>query len=268
MKSKSSTPFARFPPIRDKRDVVPDSNLLARLPLLLGVDGATLRRIAEAAQLRELVKREYAIRKGTSGDNFMLLVKGRLQVVDVMENGREVGLNFLAPGEYFGELALIDGLPRSASVLATENSLILQIPKPQALALFYGHPLVAERLLKHLAEKLRTASDYQSILSLPNAFQRVFALLNRFARVAPGGLIVIDKMPTQQEIAITINTSRETVSRAIQVLIQRGVVEKDMRRLIVRKPEALLSAMADDYTYPEEHPTAQGVLQSGPSNRH
>ena len=80
-------------------------------------------------------------------------------------------------------------------------------------------------------------------MSIPSAFQRVFALLNQFAKTAPGGLVVIEKMPTQQEIAIMVNTSRETVSRAIQILLQKGVVEKDLRRLIVRLPEVLDKAV-------------------------
>ena len=105
---------------------------------------------------------------------------------------------------------------------------------------------MAERLLKRMASTIRAAANYRTILGIPNAFQRVFALLNQFAKIAPGGLVVIEKMPTQQEIAIMVNTSRETVSRAIHILIQKGVVEKDMRRLIVRQPEALRKVAATE----------------------
>jgi DNA-binding transcriptional regulator YhcF (GntR family) len=94
-----------------------------------------------------------------------------------------------------------------------------------------------------MASSIRNAANYRTILSIPSAFQRVFALLNQFAKTAPGGLVVIEKMPTQQEIAIMVNTSRETVSRAIQILLQKGVVEKDLRRLIVRQPEELSKAV-------------------------
>ena len=90
-----------------------------------------------------------------------------------------------------------------------------------------------------MASSIRSAANYRTILSIPSAFQRVFALLNQFAKSAPGGLVVIEKMPTQQEIAIMVNTSRETVSRAISELIRLGVVEKDLRRLIIRKPDVL-----------------------------
>ena len=90
-----------------------------------------------------------------------------------------------------------------------------------------------------MASGLRNASNYRAILGIPNAFQRVYALLVQFSVTAPGGLVVIENLPRQQEIAIMVNTSRETVSRALHELIQRGVVEKDLRRLIVRKPDVL-----------------------------
>jgi len=224
----------------------PTADLLASLPLLAGVDPGRLAHLATHAQLKSLSKREYAIRKGSPGDHLLFLIRGRLQVVDITESGREVGLTFLDEGDFFGELAIIDDQPRSASVVASEPSIVLLLPKHEALHLFYRTPLVAERLLKRFAAKLRLASEYQAILSMPNAFQRVFALLSRFMHVAPGGLMVIEKIPTQQEIAITVNTSRETVSRAIHLLIRQGVVQKDMRRLIVRKPDALLAAATDE----------------------
>jgi len=173
----------------------------------------------------------------------LFVLTGRLQAVDLTEDGREIGLSFLIPGDYFGELSIIDGLPRSASVVASEKSLIALLPRNTALTLIYQNPLVAERMFKKMAASIRSAANYRAILGIPSAMQRVFALLNQFAKLAPGGLVVIEKMPTQQEIAIMVNTSRETVSRAIQVLLQKGVVEKDLRRLIVRQPAELSKAV-------------------------
>lgn len=226
-------------------ELVVSPALLSTLPLLKGVDEAILARLTECARLRALVKREFIIRKGSAPEHLLFLVRGALQVLDVTESGRVIGHNSLRPGEYFGEISIIDGLPRAATVVATETSTVLLIPRADALFLFHHSPPVAERMLKRSAERLRRASDYQAILSMPNASQRIYALLSRFVQTAPGGLTVITKMPTQQEIAITVNTSRETVSRALRALIQQGVVQKDMRRLIVRKPEALHLATLD-----------------------
>ena len=216
---------------------------LRNIPLLAGVDEDTLKQVGAALQIRTVERGKHVLHKGRTGDHLMFLLAGRLQAVDLTEDGREVGLNFLFPGDYFGELSIIDNLPRSATVVACENSLVASLPREEALALFYHTPLVAERLIKRMASSIRHAANYRTILSIPSAFQRVFALLNQFAKLAPGGLVVIEKMPTQQEIAIMVNTSRETVSRAIQVLLQKGVVEKDLRRLIVRQPAELSKAV-------------------------
>jgi len=224
---------------------------LQKIPLLADVDSETLNQVAAALQLRTVERGQHVLHKGGGGDHLLFLLAGRLQAVDMIEDGREIGLNFLTKGDYFGELSIIDGLSRSASVVACENSLIALLPRTHALALIYQNPLVAERLLRRMAANIRTAANYRTILGIPNAFQRVFALLNQFAKIAPGGLVVIEKMPTQQEISIMVNTSRETVSRAIHILIQKGVVEKDMRRLIVRQPDALRKAVSNDASSPE-----------------
>lgn len=212
---------------------------LARLPFFEGVDARTLAEVAAVTSWRELKKRQQVLSKGAAGDHLLFLVEGRLQVLDVTESGREIGLNLLMPGDYFGELSVIDGQPRSASVVAMETSLVALVPKTQAWELFRHNPLVAERVLLGLAARLRTASVYQTILCLPNASQRVFALLLRLCKVAPGGLVVIDNPPKQQALAIMANTSRESVSRAITMLTDEGVLEKDHHRLIVRDRKAL-----------------------------
>jgi CRP/FNR family cyclic AMP-dependent transcriptional regulator len=227
---------------------------LQNIPLLKGVDKATLERLVPVFQFRTVARGGFVLHKGGSGEHLLFLLTGRLQAVDVSEEGREIGLSIIVPGDYFGDLAIIDGLPRSASVVACEASLVAFLPRVQALDLIYNNPLVAERVLKRMASKIRDASNYRAILGIPNAFQRVFALLNQIAKIAPGGLVIIEKMPTQQEIAIMVNTSRETVSRAIHALIQKGVVEKDMRRLIVRHPDALREAVNAEQGQASENP--------------
>jgi len=215
---------------------------LRQVPLLSGLDSVTLESIKGLLQVRKVSKGSYVVHKGSSGDHLLFILSGRLQAVDITDDGQEIGLSLLDTGDYFGEISIIDGLPRSASVVACENSVVGQLSKPHAQALIYQHPQVAERVLKRLAAGLRKASFHQAVISLPNAFQRVFTLLEHMACDAPGGLRLIEKIPKQQEIAIMANTSRETVSRAINILIEQGAVHKDRRRLIVRKPDLLRNA--------------------------
>ncbi|MDR3353090.1 MAG: Crp/Fnr family transcriptional regulator [Zoogloeaceae bacterium] len=225
---------------------------LQNIPLLRGLDAETLRQVASVLQIRQAARGAHVLHKGGVGDALVFVLAGRLQAVDTNEEGKEVGLSFILPGDYLGELAIIDDEPRSASVIACEPSLLAFLPRKQAQTLIYHHPLVAERVLRRMAAALRKSSSYRAILGIPNAFQRVFALLQQLTVMAPGGLVVIERMPTQQEVAIMVNTSRETVSRALSLLIRKGVVEKDLRRLIVRQPQVLKDAAAGrDMIVPE-----------------
>ena len=212
---------------------------VSHLALLEGLDESTIRKITTVLKIRTAERGDCILERWSAGHSLLFLLTGRLQAVDVTEDGREVGLSFLMPGDYFGELSVIDGLPRSATVVACERSSYALLPRGHALDLMHHHPLIAERMFKRLASSIRRTSTFRTILGIPNAHKRVYALLDYLMRTSPGGLVVIENLPSQQEIAIMINTSRETVSRAIRALIQRGVLEKDLRRLIVRKPDAL-----------------------------
>lgn len=223
-------------------DVKPSKSVtvqLNKIPLFVGLDEVTLKKIAVSLQLYDLDPGSSLLKKGESGEHLVFLLSGRLQIVDLAEKEHVLTLSFMTAGDYFGELSIIDDLPHAVTVVACEQSIYALLPRTEALNLMHNNPLVSERIFKKLALGVRQASNFRTILGIPNAFQRVYALLNYLSKTSPGGLVVIDSLPTQQEISTMINTSRETVSRAIQVLIHRGVVEKDMRRLIIRKPENL-----------------------------
>lgn len=215
---------------------------LRNIPLLRGVDEKFLRQVAAALRLRTYEKGAHIIHKGGVGEHLIFILAGRVQAIDFTEDGKEAGLSFLAPGDYFGELSIIDGEARSASVVASQKSLLAFLPRVQALNLIYNNSLVAERVIKRLAGALRRVTAQRTILAIPNAYQRVFAVLNQFVKIAPGGRAFIEQMPTQQEIAIMANTSRETVSRAIRTLLQKGIAEKEIGKLIIKTPDALRRA--------------------------
>lgn len=214
---------------------------LLRIPLLEGLSLSTMKDLSKKVHIRQIRRGQWVIRKGSTGDQLYFLLAGRLQVVDITDSGKEIGLSFLSRGDYFGELSVIDGLPRTSSVLAITDAEIATLSRQSALELMHNHPSVAERMLKNMASMIRNANAYRAILAITNANQRVYALLEKMVHLAPGGLHVIDPLPKQQEIAIMINTSRETVSRAIHSLINIKVIEKDLRRLIIRDLEKLQS---------------------------
>lgn len=218
------------------------AELLHGVCLLQGLEPAELERVAGYMHLRFLERGQWALRKGGGGEQLLFLLEGLLQVIDTNDVGQAVGLHVVRAGDFFGELSVIDGLPRSASVLALEASQVASLPREQALMLFCNHPLVAERLLKRMAAAVRQATRLRSILALPQAPQRICALLDHLSHLAPGNLAVIEPLPRQREVARMVNTSRETVSRVLQLLLRQQVVQKDRQRLIVRNPQALREA--------------------------
>jgi CRP/FNR family cyclic AMP-dependent transcriptional regulator len=214
-------------------------NDLRKFPLFANLPEEELKVTAGLLRLKTFARREIVCRKDDAPDGLYLLFTGSLQAVDIAEDGREIGLNLIKPGSFFGELSVIDGHPRSAHVIALQPSTVGLIPQVAAREVFYKLPATAEAMMKHLAALVRNLSAFRALLAIPNAQQRVYALLQQLAQQMPGGLVAIQNLPKQQEIAIMINTSRETVSRAIAHLVATGVLEKDFRRLIVRDPNRL-----------------------------
>ncbi|MFZ2627317.1 MAG: Crp/Fnr family transcriptional regulator [Rugosibacter sp.] len=214
--------------------------IVARIPLLQGLDDDTLGKLSSIMVSRIYLPNDTVMRKGSLTNNLGFLFSGVLQVVDTSEDGRETGVNVIQPGAFFGELAVLDGQPRSASVVALKQSEAAFLPNAQARTLIFNRPLVAERMLLHFTRAQRALTQQCTLLSIPNAFHRVFAQLQSLVRETPQGKII--DLPKQHEVAIMVNTSRETVSRALHTLIKLNVLEKKGAVLIVRKPAQLKTA--------------------------
>jgi CRP/FNR family cyclic AMP-dependent transcriptional regulator len=212
---------------------------LRKFPLFADLPEDELKVASGLLRVKQYARRDLVCRKDAPADGLYLLFSGSLQAIDIAEDGREIGLNLIKPGNFFGELSVIDGLPRSAHIIALQPSLVGVIPQAAARDAFYRLPATAEAMMRHLTSLVRNLSAFRALLAIPNAQQRVYALLLQLAQAMPGGLVAIQNLPKQQEVAIMINTSRETVSRAIAHLVAIGVLEKDYRRLIVRDLQRL-----------------------------
>lgn len=213
---------------------------LRKIPLFAELSEEEMARVKAELRIREHEKREIVLHKGGSGDGLLFLLSGQLQVIDVTEDGRAIGLRMLAPGDFFGEIALINNSTRSASVVAMTKVLVAFLPAPTALHLFSHSPPVAALMLRHLAQKIQRDSEFRALLSINNTAKRIYTYLVLMQQKpsVPGTPAVVN-LPTHQDIANMINTSRETVTRALASLVQQGVVQKDSHKLIIIKPDAL-----------------------------
>jgi CRP/FNR family transcriptional regulator, cyclic AMP receptor protein len=227
--------------------------VMSQLPLLAGLPAVTQAHLAQHAVERVFAKREVVIQKGSDGGSLCFLLEGRLQGVDFTVDGREVGLYFINPGDYFGDIAVIDGQPHPVYVTAVSRSRVVFIPRDLIRPILFAHARLAEVLCTSLALRLRQISGQRRILGLPNPIQRVCAQLELLLVSSKEGGTWVRNAPTHQELAIMINASRETVTRVFQLLQSRGVVERSGNDL--RVDDALfLSEVAAGKRQPEKAP--------------
>lgn len=235
--------------IRQPSQHIASIELLKTQHLFKGLSDETLEELRHRIRFQEYRKNDYILHKGGTGDSLLLLFTGRLQVISLSEEGKEVGLNFIEAGDYFGEIAIIDGGPRSAAVIATTTSVVGFLPKTHALNLFHNSPILAERILNRLCQIIRQETLYRTNLGSSKAYTRIYSVLfGKTTTLPPQDKILpapikrplaVENLPNQQAIAIMANVSRETVSRALQALVKAGIIQKDTKRIVIQNPELL-----------------------------
>lgn len=212
---------------------------LRKIPLLAELSDEEMARVKADLRIRQYAKRDVVLQKGAAGDSLLFLLTGSLQVIDITEDGRAIGLRMLQPGDFFGEIAVINGTMRSASVVAVTPVLVALLPRQTALHLFAHSPSVANQMLRFLAEKVQRDSEFRALLSIHNTARRIYTFINLLKEKKEGDVHVVENLPTHQDIANMINTSRETVTRTLLALVQQGIVQKGTHKLIIVKPDAL-----------------------------
>ena len=235
-------------------------DILQRLPLLSALPRVTLSELSKVSDFKTFNKREVVVNKGAEPQHLLFLLDGRLQGVDFTVDGKEVGVFFTQPGEFFGELGVMDHGPHPETIIAIVKSTVITIPRYAIRPLLLAMPALAEMLTMRLASKLRQASAQRRILGLTSPTQKVCAQLwvmllqdplsaasqlatsnaqRSLPPQSPAHVNRIVQMPTQQEIAIMVNASRETVTRVFQQLLLKGLVERDGLDLLILKPSFL-----------------------------
>jgi CRP/FNR family transcriptional regulator, cyclic AMP receptor protein len=168
------------------------------------------------------------------------VVEGSVRAVDFSSSGREVVYAVIGAGGHFGELSAIDGLGRSASVVAVEDCLLAALTATQLESLIRAQPEVAIELLRGLVAIIRTTDERLTEVSTLGAVARVCRELLRLARTDERtGALVVDPLPTQKDLAGAAGTARETVARTLSQLTRDGSVERAGRTLHIRDRAAL-----------------------------
>ncbi len=214
---------------------------LSGISLLQGLDPAERARLEKICAWRTYRRGQVIIERGSPGSDVIFLVDGVIQIFSLTPGGREVLYGTLAAGEYCGELAAIDGLPRSAAARARETALVAIMPAVEFRHLLQTHAPIANQVLERVVKLVRACDDRILTLSTLTAVQRVYSILLDMAQpdAAGVGLWVVRPLPPMREIAAIIATSRETVARAIGHIRQREIVRRRDRNLYILDREKL-----------------------------
>ena len=217
--------------------------LLSSFPILKPLPAADLAQLAQQSTRRKFARRGIVLNAGEKEEHLCFLFEGRLQGVDFTIDGREVGLYFVEPGDFCGELGLFDRGPQPEYVIALTPAVVILVPMDSMREIMLKSPGVVNVIGARLAARVRQMTYQRSLLGLPNIAQRVCCQL---------WLLIPDKdkqtrqdskisnPPTHMEIAIMLNVSRETVTRVFQTLQNRQIVKRDgPTRLLVNDLQVL-----------------------------
>ena len=203
--------------------------VLRNVPLFSGLDESELQRLSQVAVRRRAGRNEQVVRAGEDAESLIVLLTGRAKVTNFDEEGREIILAWLGPGEFFGEMGLIDGSPRSASVVAVEPCELLAIGKSEFQRCIQENFQVAQKLMQILVRRLREADRNIESLALLDVCGRVARLLLDMSEDENGKRVVRQKI-SKQDMARMIGASREMVSKVMRDLELGGyiVVDNDL----------------------------------------
>lgn len=223
------------------------TELLKRVPLFEGLNDGELSALSQVALPRVFPKDRVVIMAEDEGDTLFLIHRGQVKVSIVSEDGREVILSILGEGDFFGEMSLLDGNPRSANVTTMSETELLMIRRPDFLRLIQKDPQIAIKLLSVLASRLRKTDRKIEGLALSDVTGRITQTLLQLAEEqgspTPDGILVKNR-PTHQELANMSGTTRETVSRVLKRLENQGYIAHKGKNLLI---VAVDQAASEDY---------------------
>jgi len=179
---------------------------------------------------------------GEAGDHLLVVMQGRVKVSLISPDGKEAILSILEPGDVFGEMALLDGEPRSASVATMENCSFLVLWRRDFLPFLERNPQVALKLLAALSKRLRSTNDMVgnlSFLHLPARLARILLNLGQqYGKLTAEGIAIGLKL-SQEELGNLVGVSRESVNRQIRVWVESGVLDYTHGTIILKDSDVL-----------------------------
>jgi len=207
--------------------------VLRAVPLFASVPDDQLRTLTTMVTRRSAARNGIVMAAGDATDSLYIVLAGRLKVMMSDSDGKEVILGLLGPGEFFGEMGLLDESPRSASVIAIDPCELLCVSKRDFMRCLQENFEMSMAVMRGLVRRLREADRKIGSLALLDVYGRVARLLLDMAENVDGVMTVTKRLP-KQDIAKMIGASREMVSRVMKDLQTGGFIETRGQTIIVR----------------------------------
>lgn len=197
------------------------------------LDEASLRELAPHGVVRTVPKNTIVVYEGEESDSLYVLLSGRVKIFISDEDGKEMVLNTMAAGEYFGELVL-DGGPRTASVMTLEPCRLFVIPQRDVEGLLLANAGFSRDMLEKVIAKVRSLTAKVRDLAMRDVYGRFVRFAEENAVEANGERVIPERL-TQSDIAARIGGSREMVSRIVRDLAQGGYISIEAKRIRILK---------------------------------
>jgi CRP/FNR family cyclic AMP-dependent transcriptional regulator len=208
--------------------------MLDNISIFTGMEPRDLQLIEKRMVRRGYPKNTVILSEGDNSDSLYVILEGRVKVYLSDENGKEAIINYMEPGDYFGELSLIDDSKRSASIMTVEKSSMAVMSKQAFHQVLSDNPGIAIHLLKDLVHRVRALTDEVKSLALSDVYGRLSKTLLSLA-TEQGGQLVIKRPVTQQELANRIGASREMVCRIFKDLVKGGYIGTGQSQMVIKK---------------------------------
>jgi CRP/FNR family cyclic AMP-dependent transcriptional regulator len=214
-----------------------DQELLRTVPIFSELSEPDIAALARLTSRRTCPKDTVVFFENEEGDSFFCIVAGRIKVTILGDDGREVILSVLGRGDFFGEMALLDNEPRSATAIAVEDTELLSLHRNDFQSVLTDNRSIMLALIKILTARLRRANHQISTLALLDVYGRVARVIVDTARDEGKRLKdgrIAFRRATHQEIANRIGTTRETVTRMLKDLERQGLIHIDGKEVVVQ----------------------------------
>jgi CRP/FNR family cyclic AMP-dependent transcriptional regulator len=214
-----------------------ERELLRTVPLFSELSEEAISSLSHLATRRRYPKDTVVFFENEEGDTLFMILEGRIKVTILGDDGREIILTMLSPGDLFGEMALLDNEPRSATAIAVEESELLSLHRTDFYAVIAENPGISTALIKVLSARLRRANHQISTLALLDVYGRVARVILDMAREEGRRLKdgrIAFRRATHQEIANRIGTTRETVTRMLKDLERQDLVKVEGREILLQ----------------------------------